>query len=70
MADQEVRIAILENAYESLERRMDKIEEKLDQMSEEIKINNHSMIKVLVASAGTIVGAVLSTLVVVLTQMM
>lgn len=69
MSDQDTRIAILEKAYESLERRMDKIEEKLDAMQEEIKNSNNGMMKVVIASAGTIVGSVLSVLVVVMVQM-
>lgn len=69
MSNAETRIAILERSFEAMEKRMDKIDEKLDQLSEEIKLNNHSMIKVLIASAGTVVGTVLTTLVVVIMQM-
>lgn len=69
MATQDTRITVLEKAYESLEKRMDSIEDKLDDMKMEIANNNHTMIKVIVASSGTVVGAVLSTLVVVLTQL-
>lgn len=66
---QETRLAVLENAYENMEKRMDKIETKLDEMQEDFKSSNAQMVKVIVGAAGTCVGAVLSTLVVVLTQM-
>lgn len=65
----QTRIAVLENAYENMEKRMDKIETKLDEMQEDFKASNAQMVKVIVGSAGTVVGAVLSTLVVVLTNM-
>lgn len=68
MATQDTRITVLEKAYENLEKRMDSIEVKLDEMKDEIKSNNHHMTKVIIGSAGTVTGAVLSTLVVVLTQ--
>lgn len=63
---QETRIAILENAYANMEKRMDKIEDKLDEMQEDFKNSNNQMVKVVIASAGTVIGAVLSTLVIVI----
>jgi len=65
----QTRIAVLENAYENMEKRMDKIETKLDEMQEDFKNSNSQMVKVIVGSAGTVVGAVLSTLAVVLVNM-
>ena len=63
---QETRIAILENAFENMQKRMDKIEDKLDEMQEDFKNSNSQMVKVVIASAGTVIGAVLSTLVIVI----
>lgn len=63
---QETRIAILENAFENMQKRMDKIEDKLDEMQEDFKNSNNQMVKVVIASAGTVIGAVLSTLVIVI----
>lgn len=67
--DSHARIAVLENAYQNMDKRMDKIEGKLDEIQEEFKSSNGQMIKVIVGAAGTVVGAVLSTLVVVIMQM-
>ena len=67
--DSHARIAVLENAYQNMDKRMDKIEDKLDEIQEEFKSSNGQMIKVIVGAAGTVVGAVLSTLVVVIMQM-
>lgn len=63
---QETRLAVLENAYANMEKRMDTIEDKLDKMQEEFKSSNAQMVKVIIGSAGTVVGAVLSTLVLVI----
>jgi|14BtaG_2_1085337.scaffolds.fasta_scaffold02425_7 uncharacterized coiled-coil protein SlyX len=68
VANQEVRIVVLEKAYENLDRRMDKIDDKLDDLQEQVKNSNNSMMKVVIASAGTIVGSVLSVLVVMMVQ--
>jgi len=66
MMSQETRLAVLENAYANMEKRMDTIEDKLDKMQEEFKSSNAQMLKVIIGSAGTVVGAVLSTLVLVI----
>jgi len=63
---QETRLAVLETAYANMEKRMDTIEDKLDKMQEEFKSSNAQMVKVIIGSAGTVVGAVLSTLVLVI----
>jgi uncharacterized coiled-coil protein SlyX len=68
LPNQEVRIVVLEKAYENLDRRMDKIDDKLDDLQEQVKNSNNSMMKVVIASAGTIVGSVLSVLVVMMVQ--
>ncbi len=68
LPNQEVRIVVLEKAYENLDRRMDKIDDKLDDLQEQVKNSNNSMMRVVIASAGTIVGSVLSVLVVMMVQ--
>jgi hypothetical protein len=66
MSDIEVRISLVEQNYVNLEKRMEKVEEKLDQLSETMRSNQHSLVKVIVGSAGTIVTGLLSLIVVIL----
>lgn len=64
--DMETRMALVEQNYEQLDKRMEKVETKLDQLSGEIKEGQHSLVKVIVGSAGTIVAGLLSVIVVVM----
>jgi hypothetical protein len=66
MSDIEVRVSLVEQNYVNLEKRMEKVEEKLDQLSETMRSNQHSLVKVIVGSAGTIVTGLLSLIVVIL----
>jgi hypothetical protein len=54
--------------YEQLDKRLTKVEEKLDSISDDMKAGQHSLSKVIIGAAGTIVAGLLSTIVVVLLQ--
>lgn len=68
MTDIDTRMALVEQNYQSLDRRMEKVEAKLDQLHIDIVKSNNSLIKVIVGSAGTVVAGLLS-LIIVLLQM-
>lgn len=54
--------------YEALDKRLTKVEEKLDEIADDMKAGQHSLSKVIIGAAGTIVAGLLSTIVVVLLQ--
>ena len=54
--------------YTGIETRLNSIEKKVGGLAEAIEKGNSSMIKVLVGTAGTVVTAVLSTLIVILNK--
>lgn len=54
--------------YETLDKRLTKVEEKLDEIADDMKAGQHSLSKVIIGAAGTIVAGLLSTIVVVLLQ--
>lgn len=56
----------IQEQFEALEQRLDRVEKKVEQIRDEIRTGNASMIKVLVGSAGTIIASLLSTIVVIL----
>lgn len=55
--------------YEALDKRLTKVEEKLDSIADDMKAGQHSLSKVIIGAAGTIVAGLLSTIVVVLMQL-
>ena len=55
--------------YGELERRLTSIEDKVGKLAESIQESRHSMTKVMVGTAGTVVAGVLSTIVVLLTKL-
>lgn len=55
--------------YEALDKRLTKVEEKLDSIANDMKAGQHSLSKVIIGAAGTIVAGLLSTIVVVLMQL-
>ena len=65
----EVRLSLVEQSYQNLEKRIDKVEEKLDSLRDEMKNGQHSLTKVIIGAAGTIVAGLLSTIVVIITQL-
>lgn len=65
----EAHVDLCQQRYEQLERRLDIVEEKLEMLVKKIDTNQHTMIKTIVATTGTIIASLLSTVVVVLTQL-
>lgn len=49
--------------YEQLDKRLTKVEEKLDEIADDMKQGQHSLSKVIIGSAGTIVAGLLSVVV-------
>lgn len=66
--DLDIRIAVMEQRFDSIESRMQKVESKLDDLAVEMQRSNSSLIKVIVGSTGTIIAGLLSTIVVLLMQ--
>lgn len=66
--DLDIRIAVMEQRFDSIEARMQKVENKLDDLAIEMQRSNSSLIKVIVGSTGTIIAGLLSTIVVLLLQ--
>lgn len=64
--DLDTRMALVEQKYQQLDQRLDKVEEKLDVIYDDMKNGQHSLIKVIVGAAGTIVTGLLSVVIVVL----
>ena len=66
--DLETRMALVEQSYEQLNKRLEKVEEKLDVLSEQMQIGQHTLTKVIIGAAGTVTAGLLSTIVVLLMQ--
>ena len=64
--DLDTRMALVEQSYEQLNKRLEKVEEKLDVLSEQMQSGQHSLIKVIVGAAGTITTGLLSVVIVLL----
>lgn len=65
----ETRMALVEQSYENLEKRITSVEHKLDSMRDEMQKGQQGLIKVIIGAAGTIVAGLLSTIVVIITQL-
>ena len=66
MSDMETRMALVEQSYEQLDKRLEKVEGKIDELGDDMRQGQHSLIKVIIGSAGTIVASLLSVIIVVL----
>lgn len=55
--------------YDNLDKRLTNVETKLDGIAEDMKSGQHSLSKVIIGAAGTIVAGMLSIVVVILMQM-
>ena len=64
--DLDTRMALVEQKYEQLDARLEKVEHKLDIIYEDMKNGQNSLIKVIIGAAGTITTGLLSVVVVVL----
>lgn len=58
--DQETRIALVEERYESLERRMTSVELKLDHLREDMHTGQKAMIKTIYGSLAVFAGVIIS----------
>jgi L-rhamnose isomerase len=68
MSDIETRIALVEQNYMNLEKRLEKVEVKIDDLRDDIKGSHVHLIKVIVGTAGTIVIGLISTIGVIITN--
>ena len=66
--DMDTRMALVEQSYANLEKRIDKVEEKLDDIKQQVNTSQGALIKVIVGTTGTILVALISTIGVVLAQ--
>lgn len=68
MSDTETRtrIALVEQNYQNLDKRLEKVENKLDSISEQMAAGQAGLTKVIIGSVGTIVASCLSIIVVML----
>ena len=55
--------------YAQLDQRLTKVENKLDGIAIDMKNGNDSLIKVIVGAAGSIVAGLISTIIVIITQL-
>lgn len=62
----ETRMALLEQSYETLSKRLDKVEVKLDDLKDQMTEGQNHITKVIVGAAGTICASILSVVVVML----
>lgn len=62
----ELHVELCAARYETLEKRLSSIETKVGQLAETIQDSQHSMTKVMIGTAGTVVAGVISTIVVIL----
>ncbi len=68
MSDIDTRISLVEQNYQHLERRLEKVETKLDQLNDLMKHSQNQLIKVIVGTTGTIIVGFMSTIAVILSN--
>lgn len=66
MTDVEVRLSLVEQNYQQLDKRLEKVEQKIDTLHDDMVASNNSLIKVIIGASGTIVAGLLSTIIVLL----
>jgi hypothetical protein len=64
----ETHVELCALRYSQLETRLSSIESKVSTLAKTIEESQHSMTKVLLGTAGTVIAGVLSTIVVILTK--
>ena len=69
MTDIETRVSLVEQNYQHLDRRLTSVESKLDEIKEDVTSGHQQTIRVIIATTGTIIAGLLSTLVVVIMNM-
>lgn len=68
MTDMDVRISLVEQNYQNLEKRLDKVEGKLDDIRLQMNNSQGALIKVIIGTTGTILVALISTIGIILAQ--
>jgi len=68
MSDMDVRMSLVEQNYQNLEKRLEKVEGKLDEISQQMNNSQGALIKVIVGTTGTILVALISTIGIILAQ--
>jgi len=63
------RMALVEQSYANLEKRLEKVEIKLDDIKEQMTSSQNHITKVIVGAAGTVCASILSVVVVMLMNM-
>ncbi len=64
----EAHVDLCAQRYEMLDTRLTNVENELKRISEDIRSGNSSLVKVIIGTTGTIVAALLSTVVVLITK--
>ncbi len=62
----ELHVELCASRYDSLEKRLSSIETKVSDLAQTIQASQHSMSKVMIGTAGTVVAGVISTIIVIL----
>jgi len=62
----EAHVELCQQRYEILERRLGNVEEKVESIHDDLNKSHSSLVKVIIATSGTIIAGLLSTLVVIL----
>lgn len=62
----ELHVELCAARYENLEKRLSGIETKVGELAQTIQDSQHSMTKVMIGTAGTVVAGVISTIIVIL----
>jgi chaperonin cofactor prefoldin len=62
----ELHVELCATRYDSLEKRLSSIETKVSSLAQTIQESQHSMSKVMIGTAGTVVAGVISTIIVIL----
>ena len=66
MAPHDVRLSLIEQSYQQLDKRLDKVESKIDTLGEDMKAGQTSLTKVIVGAVTTVAASCLSIVVVLL----
>jgi tetrahydromethanopterin S-methyltransferase subunit G len=66
MTDLETRVSLVEQNYEHLDRRMTSVERKLDDIKDDMNTGQQQLIKVIIGTTGTVIAALLATIITIL----
>ena len=60
--DIETRMALVEQSYENLDKRITSVEHKLDSMRDEMQKGQQGLMKVIIATTGTVMVGLITTI--------